>query len=152
MSGTDGDHDEEVQALAEHHVQALVLVPPESGVDAVRKAIDGVALAHLSCHGEVRADNPTFSSLLLADGRLTLHEIDRLAGVPHRLVLAACDVGGSVTYPGNEVLGFIGTLLTRGTAGVVGSTTLVLDSMGREVTRATGAPRRDQVLAALGWA
>jgi thiol-disulfide isomerase/thioredoxin len=31
-------------------------------------------------------------------------------------------------------------------------TTLVLDSAGREVTRATGAPRRDQVLAALGWA
>jgi tetratricopeptide (TPR) repeat protein len=119
---------DEVEALAGRHAQALVLVPPESGVEAVRKAIDGAALAHLSCHGEVRADNPTFSSLLLADGRLTLHEIDRLAGVPHRLVLAACDVGGSVTYPGNEVLGFIGTLLTRGTAGVVGSTTLVLDS------------------------
>ena len=31
-------------------------------------------------------------------------------------------------------------------------TTLVLDSAGREVTRATGAPRREQVLAALGWA
>lgn len=31
-------------------------------------------------------------------------------------------------------------------------TTLVLDSLGREVTRATGAPRKEQVLAALGWA
>jgi len=31
-------------------------------------------------------------------------------------------------------------------------TTLVLDSAGREVTRATGAPRKEQVLAALGWA
>jgi thiol-disulfide isomerase/thioredoxin len=31
-------------------------------------------------------------------------------------------------------------------------TTLVLDSGGREVTRATGAPRKEQVLAALGWA
>ncbi|WP_460835571.1 TlpA family protein disulfide reductase [Nocardioides hungaricus] len=30
-------------------------------------------------------------------------------------------------------------------------TTLVLDGGGREVTRATGAPRREQVLAALGW-
>ncbi len=29
-------------------------------------------------------------------------------------------------------------------------TTVVLDSRGREVTRAAGAPRRDQVLAALG--
>jgi len=31
-------------------------------------------------------------------------------------------------------------------------TTLVLDAAGREVTRATGAPRKEQVLAALGWA
>lgn len=31
-------------------------------------------------------------------------------------------------------------------------TTLVLDSSGREVTRAAGAPRKEQVLAALGWA
>lgn len=31
-------------------------------------------------------------------------------------------------------------------------TTLVLDSLGREVTRATGTPRKEQVLAALGWA
>jgi thiol-disulfide isomerase/thioredoxin len=31
-------------------------------------------------------------------------------------------------------------------------TTLVLDSVGREVTRATGAPRTEQVYAALGWA
>jgi thiol-disulfide isomerase/thioredoxin len=39
------------------------------------------------------------------------------------------------------------------TLGIVRTpTTLVLDSGGREVTRATGAPRRDQVLAALGWA
>lgn len=31
-------------------------------------------------------------------------------------------------------------------------TTLVLDATGREVTRATGAPRKEQVLAALGRA
>lgn len=31
-------------------------------------------------------------------------------------------------------------------------TTLVLDSAGREVTRATGVPHKEQVLAALGWA
>ena len=38
------------------------------------------------------------------------------------------------------------------TLGIVRTpTTLVLDSVGREVTRATGAPRREQVYAALGW-
>ena len=117
----------EVEALACRHARPLMLVPPHSGVDAVKSALDGATLAHLSCHGEVRADNPTFSSLQLSDGSLTVHELDRRAGAPYRLVLAACDVGGSVAYPGNEVLGFIGTLLTRGTAGVVASTMLVLD-------------------------
>ncbi|HET7328107.1 MAG TPA: CHAT domain-containing protein [Nocardioidaceae bacterium] len=117
----------EVSALADRYPRPVVLTPPHSGVDAVKHALDGAALAHLSCHGEVRADNPTFSCLHLSDGNLTVHELDRRGGVPHRLVLAACDVGGGVSYPGNEVLGFIGTLLTRGAAGVVASTLLVLD-------------------------
>jgi tetratricopeptide (TPR) repeat protein len=117
----------EVEALAHVYGDARVLVPPESRVETVKAALDGASVAHLSCHGEVRADNPTFSSLRLSDGSLTVHELDRRAGAPHRIVLAACDVGGSVAFPGNEVLGFIGTLLTRGTAGVVASTMLVLD-------------------------
>ncbi|MGH3385431.1 MAG: CHAT domain-containing protein [Nocardioidaceae bacterium] len=117
----------EVEALAEKYGDAQVLTPPASRVDVVRSAIEGASLVHLSCHGEVRVDNPTFSSLQLSDGSLTVHELDRGAGAPHRLVLAACDVGGGVSYPGNEVLGFIGTVLSRGTAGVVASTMLVLD-------------------------
>lgn len=117
----------EVATLSADHANAQVLAPPHSTVDAVKNALDGAGLAHLACHGEVRADNPIFSSLRLSDGNLTLHELDLTASVPHRLVLAACDVGDSVAYPGNEVLGFIGTLLSRGTAGVVASTMLVLD-------------------------
>ncbi len=119
---------EEIADLAGYYPDATLLAPPDSTVEAVKHALPGAALAHLSCHGEVRTDNPTFSSLRFTDGNLTVHELDRHGGVPHRMVLAACDVGGSVTYPGNEVLGFIGTLLGRGTAGVVASTMLVLDS------------------------
>lgn len=118
---------EEAHAVAALYDEPTVMLPPTSRVDDVRRALDGASLAHLACHGTVRADNPTFSSLQLSDGQLTLHELDRRAGAPHRLVLAACDVGSSVTYPGNEVLGFVGTLLTRGTAGLVASTTLVPD-------------------------
>jgi CHAT domain-containing protein len=117
----------EVEAIAQGYADPLILIPPRSRVEVVREALIGASLAHLSCHGEVRSDNPTFSSLRLSDGSMTVHELDQRAGAPYRIVLAACDVGGSVTFPGNEVLGFIGTLLTRGTAGVVASTMLVLD-------------------------
>lgn len=118
----------EVDALAAVHPGAQVLVPPRSTSRAVRAALAGAAVAHLACHGRVRSDNPLFSSLLLADGPLTLHELDRRAAVPQQVVLAACDVGAGVVYPGNELLGFVGTLLARGARGLVASTTLVADA------------------------
>jgi tetratricopeptide (TPR) repeat protein len=118
---------DEVQALAQVHPGAEVLAPPRSTVTRVRESLDGATIAHLACHGRVRADNPTFSSLQLADGQLTLHEIDRMGATPYRVVLAACDVGGGVELEGNEVLGFAGTLMARGTAGLVASTVAVPD-------------------------
>jgi CHAT domain-containing protein len=118
---------DEVRALAEVHPGARVLLPPDSTSATVRAALDGAGIAHLACHGAVRADNPLFSSLELVDGMLTVHELDRRAGAPQQLVLAACDVGAGVVYPGNELLGFVGTLLARGTRGLVASTTLVAD-------------------------
>jgi len=121
----------EVRSLETRHERPTVLVPPASGVEAVTRALDGAGLAHLACHGHIRADNPTFSSLLLSDGELTVHELDRRGVAPHRLVLAACESGSGVTYEGNEMLGFVGTLIAQGTAGVVASAVVVPD---RDVT------------------
>ncbi|WP_340270988.1 CHAT domain-containing protein, partial [Aquipuribacter nitratireducens] len=118
----------EVAVLADVHPGATVLVPPDSTSSAVRRALDGAGLAHLACHGEVRADNPQFSSLRLSDGDLTVHELEGRSHVPRRIVLAACDVGAGVVHPGNELLGFVGTLLARGARGIVASTTLVADA------------------------
>lgn len=117
----------EVRALQALHEQPTVLVPPASSVDAVTRALDGAGLAHLACHGYIRADNPTFSSLLLSDGQLTVHELDRRAIAPYRMVLAACESGSDATYDGNETLGFVSTLIARGTAGLVASTVVVPD-------------------------
>jgi len=111
----------EVGELRALYSDPVVLVPPDSAVEEVTRALDGAVLAHLACHGLIRHDNPTFSSLLLSDGQLTLHELDRWATPPHRLVLAACRSGQGTSYEGNETLGFVGTLLTRGTAGLVAS-------------------------------
>jgi tetratricopeptide (TPR) repeat protein len=117
----------EVHALQALHEQPAVLVPPVSRVDAVTRALDGAGLAHLACHGYIRADNPTFSSLQLSDGQLTVHELELRAIAPYRMVLAACESGSDATYEGNETLGFVSTLLARGTAGLVASTVVVPD-------------------------
>ncbi|HET6751818.1 MAG TPA: CHAT domain-containing protein, partial [Actinomycetes bacterium] len=117
----------EVEALRGLHRRPAVLVPPASTVGAVADALDGAALAHLACHGHLRSDNPTFSSLLLSDGSLTVQELDLRGIAPHRMVLAACDSAAGVSYEGDELLGFVSALIARGTAGLIASAVTVPD-------------------------
>ena len=117
----------EIHSLRALYDEPLVLVPPDSRVDVVTSALQGAGLAHLACHGHIRADNPIFSSLLLSDGPLTVHELDQRGIAPYRLVLAACESGSDATYEGNEMLGFVGTLIARGTAALVASSVVVPD-------------------------
>ncbi len=117
----------EVETLRGLHDRPTVLVPPTSTVSAAAKALDGAALAHLACHGRLRSDNPTFSSLLLSDGSLTVQELDLRGIAPHRMILAACDSAAGVSYAGDELLGFVSALIARGTAGLIASAVMVPD-------------------------
>jgi CHAT domain len=117
----------EVESLARTYPSAAQITPPESTADRVADVLEGADLAHLACHGMLRADNPMFSSLLLSDGPLTVQELYARGLAPHRLVLAACESGAMVNYAGEEVLGFVSALLARGTAGVVASTAAIPD-------------------------
>jgi CHAT domain-containing protein/tetratricopeptide (TPR) repeat protein len=117
----------EVEALAAEYEGADVVVPPGSDIVAVTASLAGASLAHLACHGSVRSDNPIFSSLLVSDGPLTVHELDRRGIAPHRMVLAACESSSDTVYPGNEALGFVSTLLAGGTSGLVASSVVIPD-------------------------
>ena len=117
----------EIKQLAGLHTDPVVVGPPDSTMATVATALDDATLAHLACHCFIRSDNPTFSQLLLSDGYLTVHELDQRADVPYRVILAACDSGNDVSYEGNEVLGFVSTLMARGTAGVLASSIVVPD-------------------------
>jgi len=117
----------EVESLAAIHQVAVRIMPPDSTADRVADALAGADLAHLACHGMLRVDNPMFSSLLLSDGPLTVQELYARGLAPHRLILAACESGAAVSYPGDEVLGFVSALLARGTAGILASTAVVPD-------------------------
>jgi CHAT domain-containing protein len=117
----------EVEAIARVHDGADVVVPPRSDTAAVTTSLAAASLAHLACHGSVRSDNPMFSSLLVSDGPLTVHELDRRGIAPHRMVLAACEASSDVVYPGNEALGFVSTLLAGGTSGLIASSVVIPD-------------------------
>lgn len=117
----------EVEALAGIYASATCITPPASTADRVVDVLADASLVHLACHGTLRADNPMFSSLLLSDGPLTVQELYARGLAPRRLILAACESGGLVGYPGDEVLGFVSALLARGTAGIIASTSAVPD-------------------------
>ena len=109
------------------HPGAQVIEPQDSAAREVVAALADADLAHRACHGVPRADNPMFSSLLLADGPLTVQELHGAGVAPHRLVLASCHSGADVAYLGDEVLGFVSAMLAQGTAGVVASIAAVPD-------------------------
>ena len=113
--------------LHQHYPNATVLTPPASTTTAVADTLGSVELAHLACHGTLRADNPTFSALQLADGPLTVHELDLLGIAPHRVLLASCDAAADTAYVGEEMFGFVSALLSRGTAGLIASSIQVPD-------------------------
>ncbi|MDQ1295112.1 MAG: hypothetical protein QG608_2997, partial [Actinomycetota bacterium] len=119
----------EVRRLEECHGEsAQVLGPPLSTAEAVASALGSADLAHLACHGQLRADNPMFSALLLSDGPLTVQELRTRGLSPHRLILAACHSGADVNLAGDEVFGFVSALFAGGTAGVIACVSEVPDT------------------------
>jgi tetratricopeptide (TPR) repeat protein len=100
---------------------ADLIVGSAARVDSVLAALDGAGLVHLAAHGMFRADNPMFSHLRLADGPLTVYDLERLARPPITVVMSACDSGLSAVQPGEELMGLAAALLGLGTVSVLGS-------------------------------
>jgi CHAT domain-containing protein len=96
-----------------------VLRGVKASVTPVQAALEGADLVHLAAHGTFRADAPLFSSLRLADGPLTVYEIERLRAAPDTLVLPSCDAALAGVRPGDELLGTAAALLGLGVASVV---------------------------------
>ncbi len=117
----------EIDVLAREHPRARLLRGADATVGATLAALDGAVLAHVAAHGRFRPDSPMFSSLLLADGPLTVHDLELLRRPPHRFVLSACDSGVMVPVGADELLGLSAALLSMGTAGVVASVAEVND-------------------------
>jgi len=119
--------DREARAVAAIH-RIRPLLPPESTVEAMLRAMDGAALVHMAAHGRLAAYNPLFSDLLLADGPLLAYDLEKLDRAPHTVVLAACDSARSVVCAGDELLGLSAAFLTRGTRQLVASMLPVIDA------------------------
>jgi CHAT domain-containing protein len=118
---------QELLDLAEIYPAARRLSGSAATARSVASALDGASLAHVIAHGTFRADNPLFSSLRLADGPLTVYELERLSQAPRRVVLSACNAGLAAVRPGNELMGVSSALFALGTTTLVASVLLVGD-------------------------
>lgn len=123
----------EVPVLARRHPEAVHLSGEAATVGAALAALDGARLAHVAAHGRFRADSPLFSALEMADGPLTVHDLERLKVAPHRIVLSACESGVLAPVGADELLGLVAALFALGTAGLVCSVAEVNDAVTAEL-------------------
>ncbi|MFV0523575.1 MAG: CHAT domain-containing protein [Acidimicrobiales bacterium] len=100
----------EVDAALAAHPGARAFRGGEADAGRVVEWFGRAGLIHFAAHGTFRADNPLYSSVLLADGPLTF--FDLLSGPPPaRLIFSSCDVGrGSA----GSSLGLASLLIGRG--------------------------------------
>jgi tetratricopeptide (TPR) repeat protein len=121
-----GARAEAAEVAAIHGTTALA--GGSATVEAVMAALNGAGLAHLAAHGRVHPHNPLFSSLLLADGPLTVYDLERLERAPRLVILAACDSGRPVVCAGDELLGLSATFLSQGAQQIIASVAPVPDA------------------------
>jgi CHAT domain-containing protein len=91
------------------------------------EGLDGAWLAHVGAHGRFRGDNPMFSALEMADGPLTVYDLEGLRRPPYRLLLTACESGVGSPTGADELLGLASSLTALGTAGLLASVVPVND-------------------------
>lgn len=118
--------EQEAAAIAGLYPGARCLSGDDATANRVAAAGDGADLLHIAAHGRLRSDNPYFSSLRLADGPLTLYDLERI-DAPGHVVLAACETAQATVVAVDEVLGFAAALLAQGTTSVVAPVVNVLD-------------------------
>jgi CHAT domain-containing protein len=124
--GLSGAKDEATQ-IGSLYPSARVLTGEQAHVSAVTEALEGADLAHIAAHAHFRADNGLWSSLELADGPLTVYDLELLRHPPSTVILSACQSGLSAVHPGDEIVGLVAALLTMGARAVVASVVPVED-------------------------
>lgn len=123
----------EVAAVAASYPGAVALTGADATRAATAQALRSQDVVHLAVHGTHVADNPLFSSVLLACGPLFAYELDGEPLGAGLVVLSACEVGGATAVPGGQALGLAAVLLRLGVRDVVAAVEPVADEHANAV-------------------
>ncbi len=119
----------EITALRQVHRSSVMLRGNRATVKAVLAAFETADLMHVASHGTFRRDNPLFSAFRLADGPLTVYELERLSRVPRSIVLSSCSAGSTSVRPGDELMGAAVAFLHLGARSLIAPTDAVDDDL-----------------------
>jgi CHAT domain-containing protein/tetratricopeptide (TPR) repeat protein len=111
----------EVEAMGRSWPEARLLTGSGATLAAVRAAAPGCRVLHIAAHGVLRADNPYFSALELADGRLNVIDIYNLKLDADLVTLSGCGTALGDVAGGDEVIGLTRAFLYAGARSVISS-------------------------------
>jgi CHAT domain-containing protein/Flp pilus assembly protein TadD len=106
---------DEINSLAQLFKDSIAFLNEEATIAALKENAPRANLLHLACHGQFRQDNPTFSTLRLGDGWLTVHDASRLNLNCELVTLSACETGVNLIAPGDELIGLSRGFFSAGT-------------------------------------
>lgn len=95
--------------------------------------IEGADVAHIVAHGAFRHDNPSFSSLLMHDGPLTVYDFERMQAPPRVVVLSSCDTAVTKVVAGDELLGLSSALIGIGVSSLVAPVVPIEDEVAGDL-------------------
>ncbi|MBN9390190.1 MAG: tetratricopeptide repeat protein [Chloroflexi bacterium] len=104
----------EEAGLVGQTLQTGPLVEAEATLANFRRLAATARILHLATHGRYREDAPLFSSLLLADGELTVHELLNMELQAALVTFSACETGLGAIGGGDEVQGLSRACLYAG--------------------------------------
>lgn len=109
----------QVAATLAPALDPVCLLEEAATIDALRRQIGDCHLLHLASHAVFRPDNPLFSWIRLADGRLTVADLYEISlSCRPLVVLSACETGRGQAR-GGGLLGMGRGFLAAGAAGIV---------------------------------
>ncbi|MEJ7721764.1 MAG: CHAT domain-containing protein [Ilumatobacteraceae bacterium] len=107
--------------------RSATLTGADATTAAVLGAFSGADIVHVATHGTFRADNPMFSALALADGRLLVHDLETMVDPPRLVILTSCHAGLTGVHPGGELIGTATALLSVGVQAVIAPSIAIPD-------------------------